>query len=316
MVKRIIDSHAHIGDIFHENKNITFKTGIRKGDYEDPFVDCERSGYSIPLIPKNIESLIIAGQNRCWEWTLENLVGELDEHPEVEGIVMLPIWPNQTFEEYLAASMLEPRIIPFTTCVLDMPLDDMCAKLQQDIECGAKGLKLHPTIQNLALDDPRTEAAVKVFSDANLPVVTHCGANPYYTEDSPWSKKTNPMLSDFPAVIEFCRRNSEAKIIVAHCCTIAEQLFEAVQGLDNVYTDTTTCSHLMMRKGVELLGEDKIVFGTDVPFGSFHFSIVELEKAFPDDPAILDKVAYSNIANLMQMDFKPWSSEDGKAALS
>jgi urate oxidase len=36
MAKRIIDSHAHIGDIFHENKNITFKTNVKKGDYDDP----------------------------------------------------------------------------------------------------------------------------------------------------------------------------------------------------------------------------------------------------------------------------------------
>jgi hypothetical protein len=303
VLRRIIDSHAHLGDIFHENKNITFKTGIRKGDYADPFVDCERSGYTIPLIPKNIDELIKAGQYRCWEWTLENLVTELDEHPEVEKIVMLPIWPNQTFEEYLAASMLEPRIVPFTTCVLDMPLEDMCEKLRFDIARGAKGLKLHPTIQNLALDDPRTEAAVKVFGEAGLPVVTHCGANPYYLSDSPWSKQTNPQFSDFPAVVDFCRRFADVNIIVAHCCTIIDRFFEAVQGLENVYTDTTTCSHLMMRRGVELLGADRIVFGTDVPFGSFHFSIVELEQAFPDEPAILDKVAYSNMATLMQLDF-------------
>jgi hypothetical protein len=307
MVQRIIDSHAHIGDIFHESKNITFKTGVRKGGYEDPFTDCEQSGYSIPLIPKNVDDLIRAGQYRSWEWTLEGLVSELDSHPEVEGIVMLPIWPNQTFEEYLAASMLEPRIIPFTTCVLDMPLDEMCEKLRRDIARGAKGLKLHPTIQNLALDDARTEAAVRVFGDAGLPVVTHCGANPYYTQDSPFSAVTNPAYSDFPAVMEFCRRFPEVNIVVAHCCTIIDRLFEEAGELANVYTDTTTCSHLMMRRGVELLGADRIVFGTDVPFGSFPSSIAELEKAFPDDPVTLDKVAYSNMAGLMQRDFRAQS---------
>jgi predicted TIM-barrel fold metal-dependent hydrolase len=303
MVKRILDSHAHIGDIFHESKNITFKTGVRKGDYEDPFVECERSGYTIPLIPKTVDDLIRAGQFRSWEWTLENLVTELDAYPEVAGIAMLPIWPNQTFEEYLAASMLEPRIIPFTTCVLDMPLDEMCEKLRFDIARGAKGLKLHPTIQNLALDDPRTEAAVKVFGEAGLPVVTHCGANPYYLQDSPWSAQTNPAFSDFPAIMEFCRRFPEVNIVVAHCCTIIDQLVEAVGDLENVYTDTTTCSCNLMRKGVELLGADRILFGTDVPFGSFSQSIIQLEKAFFDDPAILDKVAYSNAATLMQLDF-------------
>lgn len=299
MAKRIIDSHAHIGDIFHENKNITFKTNIKKGDYEDPFIDCERSGYTIDLVPKNVDDLINAGQYRSWEWTLENLTTELDEHPDVKGIVMLPIWPNQTFEEYLAASMLEPRIIPFTTCVFDMPLEDMANKLRKDIDRGAKGLKLHPTIQNMPLDDPLTEAAVKVFCEAGLPVLTHCFSNPYYTEDSPWSKVTTPANSDYPKVIEFCHKWKDARIIVAHNCSNVAMLYEDVKDLDNVYTDTSMCSAANMRLGVELMGEDKILFGTDVPFGSFHYSLAELEKAFADQPDVLDKVGYSNIAALM-----------------
>lgn len=309
MAARIIDSHAHIGDIFHESKNITFKTNIQKGDYEDPFIDCERSGYTIPLFPKKVEDLINAGQYRCWEWTLENLVKELNEHPEVEGIVMLPIWPNQTFEEYLAVSKVEPRVIPFTTCVLDMPAAAMADKLRRDIALGAKGLKLHPTIQNVPLNDPLVDVAMRVFRDADLPVVTHCGANPYYTEDSPFSKLTNPAYSDLSEVTAFCRRWSDVKIIVAHCCTIAETLYEAVKDLENVYTDTSMCSAELMRKGVELLGEEKIVFGTDVPFGSFHYSIAELDKAFADAPEILDKVGYSNMSALLKMNCKSYHTK-------
>jgi len=298
---RIIDSHAHIGDIFHENKNITFKTNIKKGDYEDPFIDCERSGYTAPLFPCNVDDLINAGQYRSWEWTLENLTTELDEHPEVEGIVMLPIWPNQTFEEYLATSKLEPRIIPFTTCVLDMPADDMAKKLKSDIDKGAKGLKLHPTIQNIALDDPLVDAAMKVFTEAGLPVLTHCGANPYYTEDNPWSKLTNPAFSDLPKVVEFCHKWKDTNIIIAHCCTIADILYEEIKDLEHVYTDTSMCSAEMMKLGVQLMGAEKILFGTDVPFGSFKYSLLELKKAFDDQPEILDMVGYSNIAGLMKL---------------
>jgi predicted TIM-barrel fold metal-dependent hydrolase len=300
-MKRIIDSHAHIGDIFHENKNITFKTNVQKGNYEDPFIDCERSGYTIPLMPKTIDDLINAGQRRSWEWTLENLTKELDEHPEVMGIVMLPVWPNQTWEEYFAASKLEPRIIPFTTCVLDMPLAGMVKKLRADIDAGAKGLKLHPTLQNIALDDPKIEAAVRVFQDACLPVLTHCGANPYYTADNPWSGKTTPAFSDLTAVAKFCRKWKDASIIVAHCCSIADALYEAVRGLANVYTDTSMCSAEKMRKGVELFGADKILFGTDVPFGSFHYSIAELDKAFADKPEILERVGCANMAALCRI---------------
>lgn len=312
---RIIDSHAHIGDIFAERKNITFMTNVHKGDYDDPFIECEKSGYTTALFPADVMAdpekvgpfvykLIKSGQYRCWEWTLENLTKELDAHPEVKYTVMLPIWPNQTFEEYYAASKLEDRIIPFTTCVLDMDIADMCEKLRKDIARGAKGLKLHPTIQNVPLDDPRIEAAVRVFTDADLPVLTHCGANSYYTDDDPHSKESTPMFSDFQtAVVPFCHKWPDTKIIVAHSASCCDILYEGVKDLNNVWTDTSMCSAAMMRKAVELLGVDKVLFGTDVPFGSFHYSVAELIKAFGDEPEILDKVGYTNMADLMHLPY-------------
>ena len=306
MARRIIDSHAHLGDIFHYNKNISFKTNVKKGDYEDRFIDLEESLFTKPLFtgdPRDLDLVIDGGQYRCWESTLENLTKQLDDN-DMAGIVMLPVLPNTSFEEYLAASKLEPRIIPFTTCVLDMPIDEMCDKLRQDIKNGARGLKLHPTIQNVALDDPRIEAAVQVFTDADLPVLTHCGANAYYTEDDPHSRESNPMFSDFETAVKpFCHKWSNTKIIVAHSASICDVLYEGVKDLNNVWTDTSMCSAAMMRRAVELLGEDKVLFGTDVPFGSFHYSVAELEKAFADRPDLLDKVGYTNIADLMNLEY-------------
>jgi hypothetical protein len=298
-INRVIDSHAHVGDIFHESRNITFKTGVVKGDYDDPFVACERSGYTRPLIPKDPVDLIRAGQYRSWEQTLENLTKELDKRPESVRAVMLPIWPNQTFEEYLAASKLEPRLIPFTTCVLDMPIHEMADKLRGDIEKGAKGLKLHPTLQNVPLDDPKISAAMEVFRAAGLPVVTHCGDNPYYEAGSPYSRVTTPAYSSFDNVVAFCRRWPDVKIVAAHCCSYAEALFEATRGLSNVRTDTTMCSAETMRRGVELFGADRILFGSDVPFGSLEPSIEELKRAFADDPVTADRVAFANMAELI-----------------
>lgn len=301
-MRRIIDSHAHLGDIFHENKNITFKTNIKKGDYEDPFIECERSGYTKPLIVENetdLDHLINAGQYRCWEWTLENCSKEMDEY-HVNYAVMLPIWPNTTFEEYLAASKLDPRIIPFTSAVFSLDIPEMVSKLKKDIDKGARGLKLHPTLQNMPLDDPKTEAAVRVFGEAGLPIVTHTGANPYYTKEKSYFP-TNPMYSEASKVFEFCHKFPDFNIICAHCGGMPEQFYEAVKDLKNVYTDTTMCSAAAMRKAVELLGPEKLLFGTDVPFGSFKYSIAECEKAFADEPEIADMCFYKNIARLIHL---------------
>ena len=160
-MKRIIDSHAHLGDIFHENKNITFKTNVKKGDYEDRFIRLEESGFTQPLFtgaPDDLAKVIDGGQYRCWESTLEQLTAQMDLS-DMAGVVLLPCLPNTTFEEYLAASKLEPRIFPFTGADFSLPVDDMVKKLRKDIERGAKGLKLHPILQNVRLLDDRMTAA-------------------------------------------------------------------------------------------------------------------------------------------------------------
>lgn len=112
------------------------------------------------------------------------------------------------------------------------------------------------------------------------------------------------MFSDFQtAVVPFCHKWPDTKIIVAHSASCCDILYEGVKDLNNVWTDTSMCSAAMMRKAVELLGVDKVLFGTDVPFGSFHYSVAELIKAFGDEPEILDKVGYTNMADLMHLPY-------------
>lgn len=308
MKRRIIDCHAHLGDIFHENKNITFKTNIQKGDYNDPFMSCEKSGYTAPMgDPNDPDALIRAGQYRCWEWTLENCSKDMDES-HIDFAVMLPIWPNTTFEEYLAASTLDPRIIPFTSCDFSLDTDELVRKLRRDIDRGAKGLKLHPTLQNIPLDDPKVEAATRLFGEADLPIVTHTGDNPYYTREQSHFP-SNPAFSQTKLIFDYCRRHPDFKIICAHCGSAPDMFYEATRGLNNVYTDTTMCSAASMRRFVDLLGPDKLLFGTDVPFGSFRYSTAEMEKAFAGRPEIADQCFFSNMADLIHLKYKPYSKD-------
>ena len=72
MKHRIIDFHTHLGDIFHENKNIAFKRPgiVPHEDGFDPFKDLEESGFTRPLIVPDQKAqnvLIDAGQYRIWD---------------------------------------------------------------------------------------------------------------------------------------------------------------------------------------------------------------------------------------------------------
>jgi hypothetical protein len=297
--RRIIDSHAHLGDIFHENRNITFKTNVKKGDYEDRFITLEESLFVAPLFtgdPNDLQLIIDGGQFRCWEATLENTSRQLDEC-NMAGFVALPVLPNTTFEEYLAASKLDPRIIPFTAADMFLPIDEMQAKLKKDIGRGAKGLKLHPILQNVRLTDDRMVAAAEVFKEVDLPVVVHIGEGTYYSEDKdyPVNSKFGAM-ADFFTFAQICK---DQPLIAAHCAAFAAPLMDGCKGLDNIYADTSFCSIELAREAVNIMGTEHVLFGTDYPFTNESFNIEVIETAFEDDPVTKDKVFYANIAKLL-----------------
>lgn len=300
-MKRIIDSHAHLGDIFHENRSITFKTNLKKREYEDRFIRLEESGFTKPLFtgsPDDLKLVIDGGQFRCWESTLEQLTAQLDESG-MDGIVLLPCLPNTTFEEYLAASKLEPRIIPFTAADFTLPRDEMVAKLKRDIGCGAKGLKLHPILQNVRLLDDRMFAAAEVFAEAGLPVCPHVGIGQYYHEPCPWP--VNNQYGDPKDFFEFCNQLPGQTIIGAHMAAWAESLVANVKDMTNVYADTSFCSAELARRAVDLMGAEHVLFGTDYPFTHEKYNIAVIEEAFADDDMTRDKVFYSNIARLLHL---------------
>lgn len=302
-MRKIIDIHMHIGDIFHENKNITFKTGIKKGGFDDPFIACEASGYTEELIAPEQEDqnkVIDAGQYRVWQATLENTLADMEEAGVVKACA-LPCFPNTTFEEYLAASKMDDRIIPFAGVDLALSIPDLKAKLKKDIERGAKGLKIHPILQKTPLDDERFTEAAKVFGEAGLPINVHVGMGTYYRPDSPWAEYNVPELGHPKYIYAFARKFPEYTIISAHSCWICEDVYENTKGLNNIYVDTSFCPAVLVKRGVELLGPDKVMFGTDYPFGSFEFNARIVEAAFPDDPEMREKVFYGNAAKILNL---------------
>lgn len=303
-MRRVIDIHVHMGDIFL-GRNVSFRTfQPRPEDLEDHFAENGRRGFGYTVVGKTaaeLEGRMRQGQRRLACATLENIGRGMDE----EGVawsVLMPVCPYTTFEEYLAASRLDARLIPFTCPDFSLPVDRMADKLRRDLERGARGLKIHSVLQNVPMNDARTHAAVEVFGRAGLPVMLHIGVSYYYV---PEQEKDYPSLPEAGAIEDFfdlARRFPDYPLIAAHCANkYADELAEGTRGLNNVYTDTTLCSAERMRESVDKLGADKVLFGTDYPFSSLHDALAEADKAFaPDDPR-KDKVLHANAARLLRL---------------
>ena len=219
MKRRIIDFHTHLGDIFHDSRNIVFHPPLHFAPYPDPFEQLAQEHYGRALVTENQEEqnvLIDAGQLRTWEYgSLEATQAALDEN-RIDYAVSLPVMPNSSFEEALAASKLEPRLLPFTSADFRLPIPEMTAKLRRDIARGAKGLKLHPILQNVPLTDERTYAAVEVFGELGLPVTSHCGINDYYKPGSKYQPLAPKEYGELHYMLALIERYPDYILVPAH----------------------------------------------------------------------------------------------------
>ena len=133
---------------------------------------------------------------------------------------------------------------------------DQAADIYELISLGLKGVKLHPDIQGIAIDDER---CMKMYAlcEGKLPILFHTGDFRY---DMSNPDRVKHVMDTFPNL----------KVIGAHfggyrCWENAD----VYKGLDNVYFDT--CSSLpfidadFAKKIIDMLGAEKFFFGTDFP---------------------------------------------------
>lgn len=120
-------------------------------------------------------------------------------------------------------------------------------------ELGMVGLKFHPAACHYHSDSPCLNKAVEKGIELGFPMLFHCGADEY-------SHPRN--LSNLAA------RFPEATIIMAHMGE--EAWFEGISIAaehPNIILDTTGSANFyrILNFAIELVGEDRIVFGMDFP---------------------------------------------------
>ena len=163
----IIDIHTHLGDILYDGGGeLIDKKGVRKRMMLDlvsisEFLlhpDFGGAVYESPLF-----SLVAkASRARNDTATLENMKRNMDRYG-IQMSACMPIPPYVTFDDLKRAAGKDKRIIPFTG--VDFTREyDVDKALAQDVANGARGMKLHPIIQCISLDDPRVFCAVEALS--------------------------------------------------------------------------------------------------------------------------------------------------------
>lgn len=136
---------------------------------------------------------------------------------------------------------------------------DFEGEINRAASLGLQGVKIHPDIQGIDIDDPKLLPLYEILS-GRMPVYFHMGDDrPQYRFSEP--KKLRRVLTMFPNL----------QVVAAHLggYKASEEAIEYLAGHENVWYDTSSALwYLSTEEATRIigkLGHEKVMFGSDYP---------------------------------------------------
>lgn len=234
----IIDFHAHI---YPEKIATNAIKGI--GDFYSIKIDC--SGTADDLVENGTES----GIDRY-------LVQSVATVPkQVKSINDFIAEECRRYKSFIGFGTLHPDS------------ENSQEDIEQILNLGLHGVKLHPDTQRFNMDDPKMFPIYDMIQ-GKLPVLMQCG-DYRYTYSRP--ERLKNVLRNFPKL----------KVVAAHFggWSLWDLALEYLLDM-NCYVDTSSSIMFLGQKRakelIRLYGADRVVFGTDYPMWSAKESIEEI----------------------------------------
>ena len=147
-----------------------------------------------------------------------------------------------------------------------------------------KGWKLNPHIWGVPIDCEESITLLKELAKTKLPIMSCSGIGlPQEMLDSAVPTKQTKKevmtqhLTKFEKVLD-C--NQDTKVILAHSgCFDFEYIVDIMNKYLNIYTDISIQPAANIKKLIDEIGSERILFGTDYPFVSQAFSILSVLRA-------------------------------------
>lgn len=216
------------------------------------------------------------------------------DNAQIERSVILPI-PHRDFNakisnEYLLEASVKSsnRLIPF--CRIDKDLEE-------NLKNGFYGAKLHLVYEDH--DIKKLKKEFKILEYYNIPLLIHA--------------KFKDKVKQIEDILKYA---PNLNIILAHMgrghINTDEGIVENAQSLkkyDNVFFETSTVKDITpetsnINKVCQIIGKDRILFGSDYPFEKDkckYRDIIDNFLNFIQDKNSLNSIMYSNIYNLLNL---------------
>lgn len=227
--------------------------------------------------------------------TAKNLVAEMDRFRVTHAVILaidFPVGPgSRNSQIYLESARRYPRLIPFVSVHPYNPfMEKKVRKLQA---AGGVGMKIHPPMQLVRANNPRSIKLAKLCGELGLPCLYHSGASdiaPKWQEDLPAIKHFWKPVEQLP----------NTTFIFGHSgIHLYKEAIALGKDHPNVYLETSGQPGWRIREMIEGMGPDRILFGSDWPYYTIPFPLAKALQATDDRPEIRRKILYENAKNLL-----------------
>lgn len=148
-----------------------------------------------------------------------------------------------------AATAHPDRLVAFARIT---PQDDPTGLLQEALDAGARGVKLHLSSDEFALADPRLDDALRIAHERHLPVMVHAGP------------EVGSLTDD---VLRLCERWSGLRMILAHCAIPdLAVLAPHVPRTPNLFFDTAWWTPANVIALMRLVPPGRVLGASDLPY--------------------------------------------------
>ena len=266
-----------------------------------------------------------SGLDRCmpdgdpnkWELKLDGSVDSLVREEEKAGITRYVVLPVTGRADRVCAlnrwvaeqASRHPCIIPFGSLIAASPRLEV--DLQEVLDLGLHGIKIHPILQHLDILSPEAHALWALLEDAGLPVVLDSmfvqGLSRYKPHLQEFVEAGRAFETGPGRIAEMAGAHPDLAVVAAHTGSLfGWHALDPLYLLSNVYFDLSFTSGILPDEDVvdviRKKGTDRILFGTDSPWRHPMEERLWFER-LPLDNEAREAIGWQNLDRLLSLGY-------------
>ena len=261
-----------------------------------PIIDCHCHIYPEKIAEKAVQGIgDFYHTDMCYDGKLSTLLVENEKYGITHSLIFsVATKPSQvkSINEFIAknVSLAPDKFTGLGTLHPDS--DDIKGDVEHLIELGLRGVKIHPDVQGIKINDERCYKIYELCR-GRLPVLFHTGDKRY---DMSNPDNLLPVLKDFP----------DLTVIGAHFggYSVWDDAMKKFKGFNNLYVDCSSAMPFLdepkRKELVKFYGADHIIFGTDFPMWDIGEELKRFEQLGLTDEE-KELVLYKNACKLFKI---------------